>query len=153
MPRGLRTSPRRAGLGFARLSLSDPESLGGWTTVHARLEPTDLAELEQALTKSAAFAPPPAGMNLASEEFYWIFVGCRDGKVIFNAWRYGGDRFAALAFPAVLLRHDATGVAINAPRDAGLIDRTKSRRNRQSTTPRFDLAIGANGLLGLVPRI
>jgi hypothetical protein len=141
------------GIGLLRLSFSDPGSLGGWTTAQARLEASDLADLERALEKDAAYAPPPPGMNLASEEFYWIFVGCRDGKVAFNAWRYGDDRFAALTFPSVLLRHDATGVAVNPPRDVGPIDRVKRGGEPENTTPRFDLAIGANGLLGLAPRI
>ncbi len=141
------------GIGLLRLSFTNLEGLGGWTTARARLDASDLADLERALTNNAAFSPPPPGMNLASEEFYWIFVGCRDGKMYFNAWRYGDDRFAALTFPAILLRHDATGVAVNPPRDVGPIDRVKRGGEPENTTPRFDLAIGANGLLGLAPRI
>jgi len=141
------------GIGLLGLSLSDPGSLGGWTTAQARLTASDLAALDRALTRDEAFAPPPPGMNLASEEFYWILVGCRDGEMVFNAWRFGDARFAALTFPAVLLRHDTTGVAVNPPRDVGPIDRVTRGGEPETTTPRFDLAIGAGGLLGLAPRI
>ncbi len=142
-----------AGIHFSGLSLANLDSFGGWTTARARLEAPDLAELERALHDSAAFSPPPSGMNLASEEFFWIFVGCREGKVVFNAWRSGDGRFAALSFPALLLRHDATGVAVNPPRDVGPIERGMRGNRPANPAPRFDLAIGANGLLGLAPRI
>ncbi len=141
------------GISLQGLSFSDLGSLGGWTTASARLDASDLAALDQALNRNAAFVPPPPGMNLASEEFYWLFVGCRDGEVHFNAWRYGDFRFAALTFPAILLGHDATGVAVNPPRDVGPVDRSTHGGGTENITPRFDLAIGANGLLGLAPRI
>lgn len=144
---------RGGGLSLLGLSFSNLGSLGGWTAAQTRLTAADMAKLEQALSDDTAFSPPPPGMNLASEEFFWTFVGCRNGEIVFNAWRYGDDRFAALSFPAVLLDHDATGVAVNPPRDVGPIDRRQHAGAREDTTPRFDLAIGANGLLWLAPRI
>lgn len=139
------------GIDLMGLSLSNLGGLAGWKKAEAALSAADMAALNRALTESGAFDPAPAGLSLASEEFYWLFVGCRDGVVHFNAWRFPGGRFAALRFPDLLLGHDATGVALNPPRDVGPIDRVKRGGEREDTTPRFDLAIGQNGLRGLTP--
>ncbi len=140
------------GIDLTGLSLSDLGGLGGWKRAEAALSAGDMAALERALVESGAFGPAPDGLSLASEEFYWLFVGCRDGMVHFNAWRFPGDRFAALRFPNLLLGHDATGVPVNPPRDVGPIDRVQRGGVREDATPRFDLAVGQNGLRGLAPR-
>ena len=144
------------GIDLRGISLSRPEGIGGWTQAAASLEAGDLAALEHALEASGAFGPAPQGLRLASEEFYWTFVGCRDGQVHFHAWRYGegGDGgFEGLRFPDALLRHDATGVALNPPRHVGPIERGLSGPPGDDAPPRFDLSIGENGLWGLAPRI
>jgi hypothetical protein len=139
------------GIDLTRLSISDIQAPGRWTKKGTRLSPDQFGELEAALARSGAFDPAPDGLRLASEEFYWIFVGCRDGEVRFNAWRHPSDRFAALAFPAVLMRHDATGIALNPARDVGASAHLFTSDQRRTPTPRFDLQIGANGLRGLHP--
>lgn len=139
------------GIDLSRLSIANPQASGGWTAEHVRLTPDEMAELEAALGRSGAFGPAPDGLRLASEEFYWILVGCRDGQIYFNAWLYPSDGFAALAFPAVLLRHDATGIALNPPRKVAFIDRSSGGGLRESAAPRFDLHVGTGGLRGLRP--
>ncbi|MFQ5775029.1 MAG: hypothetical protein ACE5GS_10970 [Kiloniellaceae bacterium] len=141
------------GIDLTRLSLRDPQSPARWTTARVRLSGADLAELEAALARSGAFAAAPQGLRLASEEFYWIFSGCREGRFYFNAWRYPSQRFAGLLFPDVLLRHDRTGIAVNPPRRVAPIDRTRSRGAgpEEDATPRFDLEIGEAGLKGVHP--
>lgn len=139
------------GIDLTRLSISDIQAPGRWIKEQTRLSPAEFGELEAALARSGAFAPAPDGLRLASEEFYWIFVGCRDGQVHFNAWRFPSDRYAALAFPAVLMRHDATGIALNPARDVGASAHLFTSDQRRKPTPRFDLQIGANGLRGIHP--
>jgi hypothetical protein len=139
------------GIDLTKLSISDIQAPGRWTKAQTHLSPAEFGALDAALARSGAFAAAPDGLRLASEEFYWIFVGCRNGKVHFNAWRYPSDRYAALAFPAVLMRHDATGIALNPARDVGPAGRLIPGYQRKKPTPRFDLQIGANGLRGIHP--
>lgn len=143
---------RGGGIDLMNFSFSRPGGAGGWIKREAQLTPAQMAELERALEASGAFAPAPAGLELASEEYYWLFVGCREGVVHFNAWRYTGGDFAKLSFPSVLLKHDETGVKINPPREVGPVNRTQ-RTLREDATPRFDITIGENGLWGLGPRL
>lgn len=42
--------------------------------------------------------PPPRGLTLDSRDFYWVVSGCLGGKRVFNAWRRGTPRHAALTF-------------------------------------------------------
>lgn len=140
------------GIDVTRLSLRDLQAPGRWTTHRDRLSEAELARLEAALARSGAFGPTPEGLRLASEEFYWIFAGCRGGEFHFNAWRYPSQRFAQLSFPEVLVAHDQTGLAVNPPRKIAPIE--KGRRGpgpEGDATPRFDLQVGRNGLAGTYP--
>ena len=141
------------GIDLLNFSFSRPGGAGGWTTAEAGLSTAQMRELESTLEASGAFGPAPQGLRLASEEFFWLFVGCRDAKVYFHAWRYEDGGFGRLSFPAALLRHDATGVAVNPPRDVGPINRTRRGPVGEDITPRFDLSVDGNGLWGLAPRI
>lgn len=144
---------RGGGIDLLNLSPSRLEKAGGWTTWRTDLSSAQMAELERALEASGAFRPAPQGLNLASEEFFWLFVGCRDATVRFHAWRYEDGGFGGLSFPSVLLRLDQTGVALNPPRDVGPIDRVPRGPPVEDPKPRFDLLIGENGLSGLAPRL
>jgi len=137
------------GIDISRLSLGDLQRPGRWITARDRLDGRQMAELDAALARSGAFVPGPSGLRLASEEFYWIFAGCREGKFHFAAWRYPSDGFNALAFPAVLLRYDRTGIAVNPPRAVAPINRLRGVPQAEDATPRFDLEVGDNGLKGV----
>lgn len=139
------------GIDVTRLSLRDPQAPGRWTVDRVRLAPEEMAGLEAALARSGAFGPAPAGLRLASEQFYWVFSGCRDGTFHFNAWRYPSARFAGLAFPEVLLRHDRTGIALNPPREVGPAERPRAGGPVEDPTPCFDLEVGERGFKGVSP--
>ena len=142
------------GIDILNFSFSRPGGAGGWTKAPARLAAQDMGALERALEASGAFGPAPQGLELASEEFYWVFIGCRDAEVHFHAWRYDAEgAFDRLSFPAELLRHDTTGVPVNPPRDVGPINRTRRGPTGEDPTPRFDLSVGENGFWGLGPGI
>ena len=137
-----------SGLNVTNISLADLTAVGGWTKAQDRLNPTELAEFERLLEDSDAFGPAPAGLRLASEQFYWIASLCRDGRFHFNAWRYRSALYDRLSFPAGLLDHDRTGIAVNPPReDAGIVlERHKVERDDGRRF--FSLTVAENGLAG-----
>ncbi len=136
------------GLNVTRFSLTDLSAIGAWTKAQDRLNPTETAAFERKLDASGAFGPAPVGLRLASEQFYWIASLCRDGRFHFNAWRYPSARYDGLSFPAGLLDHDGTGIAINPPRKFVGIERARRKVQRDQGRQVFDLEIGGNGLAG-----
>jgi hypothetical protein len=139
---------RGGGLRLDQFSLRDPQAVAGWTVSRARLTPTDMSKLTNALEDSGAFAPAPSGLRMASEQFYWISALCRNGQFFFNAWLYPSDRFARLTFPAVLFGSDQTGLAVNPPRRVPPIERGGSTTGRGERDLSFGLEVAANGLVG-----
>jgi len=132
------------------VTLNDVMAPWRWRRAEARLNAEAVAELEAALERSGFFAPPAEGLRLPSAGFYWLAVGCRDGTVHLNAWRYPSARFAALAFPDFLFARDGTGVDVNPPRE---IDATELTFKRPLTVAQeqqsyFWLTVGEDGLKG-----
>lgn len=105
--------------------------------------------LAQAAERDGQFAPAPKGLQLHSDQFYWIGVVCRNGAVSFNAYRWPSARFNALSFPALLLAWDPTGRPINPPRELTATE----KQNETSPNRKFDfnLEVGDNGLKGVKP--
>lgn len=105
--------------------------------------------LARAATDSGFFAPPPKGLQLSSDAFYWTGVVCHNGKASFNAFKWPSARFDALTFPAILLAWDPTGLALNPPRQ------TTTQELHGEASPRhkfeFNLKVGADGLVGVKP--
>ena len=138
------------GLDLTKLSLGDPQAMARWTTARDRLDAAGLGAVEAALEASGAFEAAPAGLWLASEQFYWIAALCRDGRFHFNAWLYPSEGYARLRFPGALLRHDGTGIAVNPPRKVVGIVRNRREPKWNGNPTNFDLTIGENGLAGQV---
>lgn len=138
------------GLDLTKLSLGDPQAMGRWTKARDRLDPAGLGALEAALEASGAFEAAPAGLWLASEQFYWIVALCRDGRFHFNAWLYPSEGYARLRFPGELLLYDGTGIAVNPPRKVVGIVRNRREPKWSGSPTNFDLTIGENGLAGHV---
>jgi hypothetical protein len=113
--------------------------------------PDEVRALRAAMAASGVFEGAPTGLELASEDFYWIAVACTGGRVHFNAYRWPSPRFAGLTFPDFLFARDPTGVPVNSPRavDANWLygEPTGDLRNAN----RFALRVGENGLSGLGP--
>lgn len=138
-------------------SPSDVQDPWRWTVSDARLSPHAFAEFEAGLEDSGISRPPPGVMRLLSTEFYWIASGCRAGRFVFNAWRYGTPRYDALTFPESLLSYDDTGIALNPPRPVDPVDRIGTTRpfgradgDRSDV---FVVRVGADGLVGMGPRL
>jgi len=138
-----------SGIKVARLTLADIQGPAGWVRSQRRLDAAALDRLDAALVASGAFEAPPAGLRLASEQFYWIFVGCRAGKVFFNAWLHPSPRFARLRFPAVLLQYDDTGIAPNRLREVSSLQQARQGGRSEDRPPSFNLEVAAQGLVGL----
>lgn len=100
--------------------------------------------LWSALTASGAFEPAPRGLVLDSDALYWIAVGCRDGRVFFNAWQHPSPRFAALTFPDLLRRYDPSEVPFPDLRE-GPVTEVRSPRE-EAARPHFQLTVGPGGL-------
>lgn len=120
-----------------------------WIVSESRLDPADFADLVAALEQSGVDGPQPV-LKLLSTEFYWVASGCRDGRFLFNAWRYGTPRFEALRFPEVLLGYDETQVALNPPRPVDPADRVGVARpigaHSNDRAKPFVLTVGRDGV-------
>jgi hypothetical protein len=88
----------------------------------------------------------PVGVRLPSNEYYWIVTGCLDGRFHANAWLYPSDRFRALRFPAVLMEHDGTGIALAKAIPVGrrYDEPTKTMGGSDRGDDVFEIEIGAN---------
>ncbi len=138
---------RGSGLDLNRFSVNDPQAVADWTVSRSRLTAADMSALRAALAESGAFANDAAGLRLASEQFYWTAATCRDGRFHFNAWLYPSDRYARLRFPAALLEHDRTGIAVNAPRQVVPLEAARPVTRERDPKTHFNLRVGDDGLI------
>lgn len=92
--------------------------LGPWRAEKrlVRITAAEMAALRKSLIDSGLTRPAPEKLRFDSDEFYWLANACLDGRFVVNGWKYPSPRFAALSFPAVLLSHDPSGIALNSPR-------------------------------------
>jgi hypothetical protein len=118
------------------------------TSARIGLGGRDLDVLDQALTQSGFFQPPPKGLYIHSDDFFWIGVACIGGRLTFNAWRYPSPQFDALTFPALVFSWDETGIAVNPPRDLSPFQIYGDATTRD-TVPHFTLTVGDDGLEGV----
>jgi hypothetical protein len=127
---------------LALWSSGDP--LGPW---RGKTAETPLgAEARDRLVASLAaiFAPPPDGLRLPSDGFYWTAVACVGGHFFSNAWLFPSAEFEALSFPRELLAADQTGVPFHAP-DA--MDYVRNYDQPHLAAERWFLTVGKGGLL------
>ena len=146
----LSTSVRGSADLLSGISITDP--LKPWRSNRAEtpVRAGEVAALRRAVEESGFLAPPRVGLQLPSDEFYWLVAGCLDGRFHLNGWLYPSDGFARLTFPALLQRLDPLDVPFYGAR--GVNERTESYRPRgdsyQAHEP-FILQLGRNGLVGI----
>lgn len=148
---GLLRSAAFGGIPVATFSLSDP--LGGWRGAQSlrSVAPEAVAHIRAGLADAGFFAPPPAGTFLDSGNFYWVVNACIEGRHHFNVFAAPAHPVADLGFFAPLLRHDATGVAVNPVRPC--LARGEDRPGPATSFaaaklgPRFRLMVGEAGLV------
>jgi hypothetical protein len=149
-PKGHRLSIRVIGPSdLSRIGLSDVgDLLNPWRGEGGDvwLLDRDLARLDQAMAESGIFAEAPHGLRLQSYDFYWMVVGCRQGKVFFDAMRWPADPFNKATFPKLLFSWDHSDIAVNQPRlaDPRRVYLDRPDENAQN----YELRVGDNGLIG-----
>ena len=138
-----------SGLQLSELDFSEIAGWGGWRRADSRISPDALQGLGQSLVDSGAFGPPPEGLRLYSDQYYWVSTLCHDGVFYFNAWLYPSPRYAALTFPERFFDQDATGLPVAPPKAVGPEKRLK--RAPQGTKPNFifEMRVGKDGFTGL----
>lgn len=116
-----------AGLSVSFFTTTDWRAPWRGEVTQTPLSKADQAQLAAALSESGMFDPPPIGLLLPSDGYYWTAVGCHAGQFYYNAWLHPSDRFAAATFPAALMARDRTGVALNQPDPYGNLSRYDRR--------------------------
>jgi hypothetical protein len=137
---------------LARFDLRDPLEPWRGEEAQAYLPPAAVAELERSLAASDFDAPAPEGTYLRSDGFYWVASACRGGRFHFNAWMAPSPGFDSLAFPAVLYRHDRSGVPPAQARRLYLPPMGAKAGESQGRYSFFVVEVGRNGLK-LGPRL
>ena len=136
---------------LASFSFDDILAPKWWQRSEGRMSPEAFARFEAALQQSGFFEPAPRHLRLPSAGFYWTAVGCRGGRIAFNAWRHPSDRYEGLTFPPLLFAQDRNVMPINPPRTIDAAELTFQRSNPQfshTTGTVFWLRVGENGLAG-----
>ena len=107
-------------------------------------------ELVGLLQASAAFGPPPDGLRLPDNDFWWTVASCRNGVWGFQAYHYPTDGFANVKFAEKLFAWDNVPIAVNRPRKlepAELRRDMNAPGNRAlSRMDRWMLVVGKDGL-------
>ena len=112
------------------------------------LQQGDVALLDRTLEADGIFAKPPVGLELHSDEFYWILSVCKEGGAYFNAVKWPNESFKKAQFPKLLEGWDMTGIPFNPPRQ--VLDLDNPLRRSEEIRTDFRLRIDENGLWGIL---
>ncbi len=126
------------------LDPADLDVMAPWrgTTATATLGPADVARLRRDI---ASLEVAPRGLEVTSDQTYWVIGGCLEGVYRFNLLPYPSPRFEALTADDLLFERDHSGVAVAAPK-------TAARRlpgAERDDYPVHRLRVGDNGLWGV----
>ncbi len=125
--------------------------LGPWSMKRGEriLSIDETRELIGLLEASAAFGPPPDGLKLPDNDFWWTVASCRNGIWGFQAYHYPTDGFANVRFAERLFAWDNVPVPVNRPRK---LEPSNLRRDwnapmyHADTANRWMLVVGKDGL-------
>lgn len=81
----------------------------------AALGAADLDALRDALAAARFAEPPPARVELWSDDYYWLVSGCVGGRFHQNGYARPSARYEVLRFAEALLAHDGSGIALAVP--------------------------------------
>jgi hypothetical protein len=84
----------------------------------AYIGPADTQAIVAALDASGFYAPPPEGLVLRSDDFFWAGSACIDG--VFMVQAYPKERFADIMFAGLLAQFDPIQDPLPEPRDLDL---------------------------------
>lgn len=125
--------------------LLDPWRGAGAKTI---LRSKDAELFVNALRSDGVLMAAPEGMELHSDDFYWIVSGCIEEKWAFHAFKWPDSSFKSAQFPVLLTGWDMTGIAINPPRKVfGIVN---PQRRPEETRADFQVRISKEGLWGII---
>lgn len=134
---------------LARITPADPFSAARGRKASLQLSAAQYDSFIGRLREDGAFDPPPHGLRLPSNGFYWLINGCRAGQWFFTAFPYPSSRFTDARFPELLRSIDPTGVAF-----PGLPEPEDAPRTLPSSGQLadggvfFEVQVGRYGLVG-----
>jgi hypothetical protein len=109
------------------------------------------------LTASGYGKPAPQGLQLHSQDFYWVAAGCESGAFHFYAWNnrpqsMAPEGFTPIKFQDFLLKRDQTGVAFRPEHKTTPIERNPTGRwdGERASQTLFMLTVKNDGLGGLL---
>lgn len=147
----LDTAVLSGGVSLGASTFADLGALLGGRRDRVELAPREAQALSAAIEAGGALAPPPVGLRLRSDAFYWTVASCVGGRFHFTAFDAPSPRFAALPFPALLFELERSGVAVNPPRplDPGAFAQTGANETGpgRNAGPRFEVEVGRGGLI------
>ncbi len=112
------------------------------------LNEAETSELTGLLQASRAFGPPPDGLRLPDNDFWWTVASCRDGVWGYQAYHHPTDGFANVKFAERLFQWDDVPVAVNRPRKLvpSELRRDPNMQPGRETADRWVLVVGKDGL-------
>lgn len=108
----------------------------------------ETAELLGLLQASAAFGPPPDGLRLPDNDFWWTVASCRNGAWGFQAYHHPTDGFANVKFAERLFSWDTVAPPVNKPRklEPAQFRRDPNAPHGRDRAGRWQLMVGKDGL-------
>ena len=132
------------------LSLSDPFSDLRGVKTEITLSAAEYAQLKRAPIESGFLEPPPYGLRLPSNRYWWLAVGCIDGHFHKNGWTYPSERFSRIRFADLVVRLDKTGVPPTPPQEPERFPPVRSQSGPfggvPAREPSFILQVGSDRL-------
>lgn len=129
---------------------TDIRDVGSTPRARTEVPPATVDRLVSALQASGAFAPPPVGLRLNTQEHFWIVSGCRGGDYFLTAFAFPEPGWSQLRFPETLRAVDplAERVAWPMPPQAR-VGRPTCPVSRDDDGPNvcYTVHIGGNGLV------
>ena len=126
-------------------------NLGAPRRSQAVLSPPEFDNLVALMAASGVFDPPPVGLRLRAERYYWLITGCHQGAYFLTAFQRPSARFNGLQFVDFIRTRDRTGVPFPNPvRDENpQINRCSASAQQTERSFCFSHTVGEDGLVGL----
>ena len=132
------------------LAGSGIDVLKPWRMKHGQrlLDAAETRHLMDLLQASAAFGPPPDGLRLPDNDFWWTVASCRNGVWGFQAYHYPTDGFVNVKFAQQLFAWDNVPVSVSRPRklEPAELRRDLNAPANRERGDRWMLVVGKDGL-------
>lgn len=145
------------GANLSNWTTNDPFSPWNWQERQVKLTPAEVQQFRTLLAASGYGQPAPAGLQLSSQDFYWVAAGCDNDVFHFYAWNNRPQSMAPAGFTPIkfqdfLLKHDQTGIAFRPAHVTTPLERRPTGRwdGERAGQTIFTLTVGKDGINGLL---